>query len=211
MVPSPTYIYHITHVDNLPSIVGLGELRAGAARQRSGFRYINIAHQNIQDRRSHTNVPCGPGGTLHDYVPFYFAPRSPMLYTISRGNVAGYNQGQEPIIYLVSTAQAVRDARLQFVFTDGHAIMAYSEFHDDLANLNRVDWVLMQSRYWFDTAEQPDRKRRRQAEFLVHRSLPWRLITEIGVLNARVQSRVEALLSGVEHKPVARVRTSWYY
>jgi hypothetical protein len=134
-----------------------------------------------------------------------------MLYTISRGNVAGYNQGQEPIIYLVSTAQAVRDARLQFVFTDGHAIMAYSEFHDDLANLNRVDWVLMQSRYWFDTAEQPDRKRRRQAEFLVHRSLPWRLITEIGVLNARVQSRVEALLSGVEHKPVARVRTSWYY
>lgn len=61
-------------------------------RQRIG--YTNIAHQNIQDRRAYRQVPFDPGGVLHDYVPFYFAPRSPMLYTISRGNVVGYEQGQ---------------------------------------------------------------------------------------------------------------------
>ena len=49
--------------------------------------YTNIAYESIQDRRSIKSVPCGVGGSLHDYVPFYFAPRSPMLYTIHRGNL----------------------------------------------------------------------------------------------------------------------------
>ncbi len=67
--------------------------------------YTSIAHQNIQDRRAYTQVPCGPRGWLHDYVPFYFGVRSPMLFTISRGNVEGYDRDQEDVIYLVSTAQ----------------------------------------------------------------------------------------------------------
>jgi hypothetical protein len=87
-VPIP--IYHITHIDNLKSILSAGRLLAYNAMSAAKTQYPNIAYENIQDRRATTYVPCGRGGVLHDYVPFYFAPRSPMLYTINRGNVEKY-------------------------------------------------------------------------------------------------------------------------
>ena len=61
--------------------------------------YKDIAHQNIQTRRSTTEVPVPPCRMLHDYVPCYFAPRSPMLYAIKNGKVEGYPGTQSDIIY----------------------------------------------------------------------------------------------------------------
>lgn len=102
----PTPIYHITHVDNLPAIIAAGGLRCVAGLGgTSGGAYVNIAHGHIQDRRARKTVPCGPGGTLCDYVPFYFAPRSPMLYALSEGGVVGYTDGQTPVVHLVVWAE----------------------------------------------------------------------------------------------------------
>jgi len=83
-------------------------------------------------------------GTLHDYVPFYFAPRSPMLFTISRGNVPTCSN-QEPVVHLVTNIQAVQAAGLPFVFTDGHGIMQLTSFFEDLAQLDHVDWTIMRT------------------------------------------------------------------
>ncbi len=177
----------------------------------AGTAYTSIAHRTIQDRRATTLVPCGPGGTLHDYVPFYFAPRSPMLYTISRGNVERYDEGQSPIVHLGTTIEAVQAAGQPFVFTDGHAIMAFTSFHTDLARLDIIDWEVMRAQYWADTADDLDRKRRRQAEFLTYTVCPWTLITEIGVYNRQVQVEVEHALSNSPHRPVVHVRRDWYY
>ena len=88
-----------------------------------------------------------------------------MLYVISRGGVEGYTDGQEPVIHLRSTAEAVKKAGLSWVFTEGHADMGYTDFFDDLKDLDKIDWDLMQARYWHDTNNDPDRTRRRQAEF----------------------------------------------
>jgi hypothetical protein len=209
--PQPTPICHITHVENLPLILSAGGLRACSTLRQRGVDYTNIAHQTIQDRRATRLVHFGPGGTLHDYVPFYFAPRSPMLYTISRGNVEGYAEGQNPVVHLVSTAQAVQAAGLPFVFTDGHGIMVFSQFYDSLKHLDQVDWNVMRSRQWADTPEDSDRKRRRQAEFLVHGFFPWNLVSQIGVVNAEMKVRVESLLSGASHQPSVHVRQQWYY
>lgn len=38
---------------------------------------------------------------MHDYVPFYFGPLSPMMLNLKTGRVAGYEEDQEPLIYLV--------------------------------------------------------------------------------------------------------------
>ena len=83
-VPIPTLVYHITHLDNLDGIVTDGALVAKNELTRRGHSSVNIAHDSIQARRAATQVPCCLGGNLLDYVPLYFAPRSPMLYTISR-------------------------------------------------------------------------------------------------------------------------------
>ena len=93
---------------------------------------------------------------MGDYVPFYFAPRSPMLYAIDRGAVAGYQGGQAPIIYLCSTVEAVVEKGLEWVFTEGHAEMAYTDFFNDVADLDKVDWKLMREKYWNDTDEDGD-------------------------------------------------------
>jgi ssDNA thymidine ADP-ribosyltransferase, DarT len=135
-----------------------------------------------------------------------------MLYTIHRGNVESYSEGQRPILHLVTTVEEMRALGLQFAFTDGHAVMALSEFYDDLNLLPTVvDWEIMGSRYWHDTNEDLDRKRRRQAEFLVHQSLPWPGIRQIGVIDANMKRDVETLLMKASHKPDVVVKRDWYY
>lgn len=169
MVPNPTFIYHITSIENLSSILRNDGLVCNNQLNKSGSSFVNIAYEQIQSRRLGKQVPLPPYGILHDYVPFYFAPRSPMLYTINQGNVTQYQDGQKQIIYLVSTVQQVLSEEIPFVFTDGHAIMSYSEFFNDPVDLKQIDWGIMSSRYWNDTTEYPDRKRKRQAEFLAFR------------------------------------------
>jgi hypothetical protein len=88
-------IYHITNLENLESIVSMGGLSCYNRLKAENIDYQNIAYERIQDRRADTIVPCGPGGNLHDYVPFYFAPRSPMLYTIEKRNVQSCPDGQK--------------------------------------------------------------------------------------------------------------------
>lgn len=205
----PLPIYHITPIDNLESIISEGGLLAYNVMLETGTNYTNIAYENIQYRRARIRVPCGAGGVLHDYVPFYFAPRSPMLYTINRGNVPNYTQGQEAVIHLVSHVEDI-DARgdLDFVFTDGHAVMEFTTFFDDLNYLDNIDWDVMEARYWRDTNEDNDRKRRRQAEFLVRNFLPWELITEIGVMNSTIKANTENILQNFTHKPSVIVQKS---
>ncbi|MDH6100191.1 DUF4433 domain-containing protein [Anabaenopsis sp. FSS-46] len=209
----PISIYHITHINNLPSILKSGELMAHSRLRQETIQYQDIAHGHIQDRRSMTLVPCGAGGTLHNYVPFYFAPRSPMLYAIHKNNVGQYRDGQTPILHLVSSAEAVA-AKLSFVFTDGHAIIQNTGFFADLEDLYTdgvIDWKIMRTRSWRDTAEDGDRKRRRQAEFLVHQFLPWELIEEIGVINTTIQTQVKQILQTFNFHTPVRVNCKWYY
>lgn len=136
MFTIPTPIYHFTHIDNLPSLLESGTFRCCRGMQNDGAGYRNIAYGDLQGRRSVRQVPVSPFGTLHDYVPFYFSPRSPMLYTISQGNVAHYQDGQSSLIYFVSTAQRIASAERLFVFTDGHGIMRWTRFYSDLSHLD---------------------------------------------------------------------------
>lgn len=208
----PTLIYHITHINNLPSILQSGGLIANSRSKQQQINYQDIAHGNIQDRRAIKSVPCGALGCLHDYVPFYFAPRSPMLYAIYRGNVEGYKDGQERVIYLVSEAETIFNNNLNFVFTDGHAVMALSEYYDKLDDLeSSIDWNIMKATYWANTDEDNDRTRRRQAEFLVHQFCPWTSIKGIGVINSTIKAEVESILQNFKFQSPVRDYSNWYY
>jgi len=114
--PIPTPIYHLTHIDNLTSIIDSGGCLSFNQKQNQGIGHIDVAYETIQVRRARTLVPCGSGGCLHDYVPFFFATRPPMLYAIHRGNVERYEQGQTPLIHLVTAAQAVNNSGSEWVF-----------------------------------------------------------------------------------------------
>ena len=200
-------IYHITSIDNLPGIIKAGGLLCD--RDAEKIKFVSIGHKNIKERRLQKAVPKGPGGVLGDYVPFYFAPRSPMLYVINRGGVDGYAGGQVPIVHLCSSTEVVEAAGLNWVFTEGHAVMDYTDFFDDFDDLDKIDWPLMNSRYWNDTDADPDRCRRRQAEFLVHNFFPWELVLGIGVCNTATAQKANEIVNG--KKPPVEVRQGWYY
>jgi hypothetical protein len=209
--PDPVLLYHMTHLDNLPGILQSGCLHCQQQLSRSGLHPVSIAYPGIQDRRLGTTVPCGPGGVLHDYVPFYFAPRSPMLYAIHKNRVEAYDGGQTPILHLVSSVPQIQTTGHQFVFTDGHATMAFSRFFTEPDELDQLDWPLMKATYWRDTPQDPDRKRRRQAEFLVYNKVNVSAFIGIGVINKQIQQRVEKLLQTHHIELPVRIRRNWYY
>lgn len=203
-------LYHITDFSNLESILYQGGLLAYNVAKEKSVQYENIAHSNIQERRLLKLVPLSPYGNLHDYIPFYFAPRSPMLYAIYKGRVEGYEKEQSNIIYIVSRTDVIYNAGLKYVFADGHAIMSYSEFYQNLCDLDKIDWNLMDSRFWFDSEEDPDRKRRRQAEFLVHKFLPLDLFLGFAVKNEEMKRKVESTIHKYNCDRFVAIR-NWYY
>lgn len=203
-------IFHITHYRNLPSIITQGGLLCDRTAQ--ALRSVQIGHQHIKDRRLNRVVPIRPGGCVGDYVPFYFAPRSPMLFAISKGAIEEYAGGQSEVVHLVSSVESVDAANVDSVFTDGHADMPpLTSFYKNRKDLAKVDWELMKSKYWHDTDEHPDRCRRRQAEFLVHRFFPWSLISQIAVQNGSILENIREILRDVIHKPEIIIEGSWYY
>ncbi len=70
---------------------------------------------------------------------FFLGYLSPMLLQLKTGRVPGYDEGQEPFIYLVSSAQVVAAAGILFVFSDGHWIAAFTDWYDDLSQLDKAD------------------------------------------------------------------------
>ena len=54
-------------------------------------------------------------------------------------------------------------------------------------------------------------KEGKQAEFLIHESLSWGLVEEIGVRDQVAAGQVRVALEGVDHQPDVIVQPSWYY
>ena len=81
--PQKALIFRIVHRDNVPWILdhGLHCRNSGSADPN----YVEIGNPDLISKRNHHSVPKPPGGTLSDYVPFYFTPFSPMLLNITTG------------------------------------------------------------------------------------------------------------------------------
>jgi hypothetical protein len=202
-------IYHFTDIENLPSI-----LEAGAVRcHRDAPTAVEIGNQDIKNNRQTVEVTCGPGGKVCDYVPFYYAPRSPMLSAIMNGRVEGVSTDQSRLVYLVASTEAAYANGLQCVFTDGNAgTFHITKFEDDAEKLSaHVDWPLMEAKLWFNTDEDPDRRRRRMAEFLIHESAPLEIFKGIAVLNSTVEATVTAMVRKAGRSLPVVCRPGWYF
>lgn len=209
------WLYHFTHIENLPSICETQCLNCDVTA-RTGMLGVEVGAPDIKERRRRRAVPIAPGGHVGDYVPFYFAPRSPMLYRIAcdhRDAITDrYQGGDLPLVYLVTTIGAVLAEELDWVATDGNAATATTEFTRDVASLEAlVDWPLMSATRWNNTEDDPDRQRRRLAEFLVHRRVPLSLIRWVATYDDSCKAQVRALMKGGPLTERIVTRPSWYY
>lgn len=213
-VPANPKIYHITHVDNLAGIAAAGCLWSDRARIDQGLACSLVGMSKIKQRRlEEIEVDCHAGTKVGEYVPFYFCPRSIMLYILHMGNSPDitYSGGQTPIVHLRADLNAViawaEDKKRRWSCSDRNAGAYVASFYKRRQDLNKINWPAVANTIFKD----PVVKEGKQAEFLLHESFPWELIEAIGVRNEAIRTKVQAAMRGAAHQPPVTVETSWYY
>lgn len=212
--PLRPQIYHITHGRNLSRIIADGGLWSDAEMIARGGPAIAIGLTEIKERRlKRLTVDCHAGTTVGQFVPFYFCPRSVMLYLLHKGNHPGltYAGGQRPILHLVADLHEVVtwfDAQgRRWAFTDRNAGSGYFRSFRDIAQLDQLNWEHIAN----DDFRDPLVKEAKQAEFLVYGSFPWELVQTIGVATENVAKLARDIVSDSQHQPDIQVETAWYY
>lgn len=215
-VPAEPKIYHITHLRNLLEILRAGRLWSDAKRLELGLDCSIVGLSEIKRRRlEEIEVDCNPGTKVGEYVPFYFCPRSIMLYILYRGNHQdlSYREGQNSIVHFQADLhEVVRWAEAngrRWAFSLQNAGAYYASFYNRLENLDRLNWTAVQSTDF----QNMEVKEGKQAEFLVYESFPWHLVEKIGVIDAAIHGQASQAVgrSGNAHEPVIYIERSWYY
>jgi hypothetical protein len=201
-------------LDTFRRIVGDGKLVCDAEVVRRGGTAVTIGMSRIKERRlKELEVTCHPGTLVGDYVPFYFCPRSIMLFVIYKGNSPdlAYRGGQGPIVHLEADLHEVvewaRARKRKWAFSLSNAGAYYTQFRSALSQLDELDWAAIAATD-FRSRSVAESK---QAEFLVHRSFPFGLVERIGVLSRSIEAQVEDCLSGMEDTPSIERLPSWYF
>ncbi|GIX33869.1 MAG: hypothetical protein KatS3mg125_1825 [Lysobacterales bacterium] len=211
-VPARPKLYHIVHVDRLPSIVAEGRLWCDREVARRALPGTAIGMNSIKWRRlNELRLTSHPDLFVGDCVPFYFCPRSVMLYLIHQGNhpELSYRGGQERIVHLEADLYGVvawaNENNRRWAFTLSNAGARYFEDRSDLRQLGEIDWNAVRATDWRQCKEG------KQAEFLLERSFPWHLVERIGVLSKAMQTAVVEALPAQGHRPPVEIRPEWYY
>ncbi|KPP87963.1 DUF4433 domain-containing protein [Erythrobacter sp. HL-111] len=211
--PDRPKIYHILHVDRLPSVIAAGGLLPDTEMNgRDGCGTV-IGMQSLKAHRLSRPVDGHLGLTVGACVPFYFCSRSLMLYVIHKANHPNlnYRGGQRPIVHLQADMKAVvewarvRDKR--WAFTLGNASANYAEFRTDWEDLPELNWPAVLGTD-FSTPETKDAK---QAEFLLEGGFPWALVERVGVIDQTVAQHVSDAIPSTVHRPNIEIIRAWYY
>lgn len=207
--PEKALIWRIVHCDNLPWILENG-LHCGNGLAKAP-NWINIGNPELIDKRASHPVPLAPGGLLNDYVPFYFTPFSPMMRNIHTGWGGVPKRSNEEIVILVSSLPHIAKTGLQFLFTDSHAYYQWASFYSDLADLDKIDWPLLQRRDFKRDPEDPAKFERYQAEALIHQHLPVTGLRGIVCYTESMKQRIERDIQTRNLTLSVYARTGWYF
>ena len=182
-VPANPKIYHIVHVDRLPSIIHSDGLWCDAEMVKHRGLGTAVGMNSIKQRRlAELTLTSHPGLYVGECVPFYFCPRSIMLFLISRGNhpELTYRGGQGPIVHLEIDLQAAvqwaEASDRRWAFTLSNAGAYYFEDRCGLVYLDGINWDAIQTNRWSGAGISTSIKEGKQAEFLVETSFPWGLV-----------------------------------
>jgi hypothetical protein len=212
MVTQTIYIYRIISKDNLEHIFRSGKL-CSSVHPDCDPNYSPIGETTLIESRRSKQIFVGDvmKGALSEYIPFYFGPRPPMLYAIQRGYDVP-NISPEKIVYLVSSLPKLKKHGCRYVFSDGHAYDALTQFFDNDNDLVNIDWKTVKAKQWKNIPADPDRKRRKQAECLVHYEMPLGAVDFIAVYDQSNSDFVQELLKKYSLSTLTvEVKPDWYY
>lgn len=177
--------YHFTHIENIESIIDNGILCTNEKKVKN-IGHVDLANENIQERRSRKDVPCSPFGKIHDYVPFYFTAPNPMLLSVlNRKNI-----DQPFVVYIAISIEKLLQNNV--LFTDKSAnTEALPSFYQDPKDLDKLSWNLIDNTKW--TEKNKDDLHSRMAEVLVYKNVPIDWIESFIVYNEFCKDKIEAI------------------
>ncbi|SDX87309.1 DarT ssDNA thymidine ADP-ribosyltransferase family protein [Nitrosomonas sp. Nm33] len=200
--------YHFTSLENLESIIDNGIFSTNQKLAR-GITHVNVAEQGIQGRRALMQVPGTNGRCVHDYVPFYFAKKTPMqLAVLHKKNV-----DQQFIIYL-SVPILLLESRPGAYFTNASAntevppnFFSGNQSHQ----LDQLDWRTIDSDRW--RYDNDDERHRKMVELLLPDHVPLGEINQIITWNRSISDIVRQIFQnkGVAAPAVVEGNFQHYY
>ncbi|MEM0577004.1 type II toxin-antitoxin system toxin DNA ADP-ribosyl transferase DarT [Flavobacterium polysaccharolyticum] len=210
-VPEKIYFYRMVHWQNVEYILQNG--LCCRDHVTADPDYINIGHlQLISDRHDHP-IALPNAGSLGDYVPFYFAGHSPMLYLIKNGYQGVTKRPQEDIVYLVCKFETIENSGLEYVFTDRNAKISIANFYTNKQDFEKLHWEVINSKHWNNDESNWSRQDYKQAEFLIKNHVPVQYINAIVVKNEERKIYFEELLTklALDIKVLIDVNSKLYY
>lgn len=188
---------HMTHLDNLRSILKSGELRS--YNKMRGNSYHNLANEDVQKGRAGITVDVS-NRPLHDYVPLYFGWKTPM--------VAWNQKHNEELIFLRFSLDILK--RTDTVITDGNARAKATQFRSftDISNLEIIDAHATNSVKY---AHDDEFKRRKQAELLILDSLPLSEVLDIVCFSESSKSLIVNLFKEFDITKPVKANAGWYF
>lgn len=228
---NPSYIFRMIHKNNIDTFIQDGFLCAPNYQIQKQY---SISYQEINAQRStmtvHNDKP------LHDYVPFYFSPLTPMSYAISLGKVNYQGPGNNTVeklndsdtIFFVVDLKILATKKYQTIVSNSacnnfkfHTFNTIKEaeidwdlFNEDpiKARIKEIDY-LGACQYFFDkdTQKYHNRKAIRGAEFLILDKINFEDIHYILVKDDRTKTEIENKLYKKGINTVVLVTPNCYF
>ena len=211
-------IYHIVHINRLNSILTDGYLYCDVEINKRQNKGPMIGISQIKERRLIKNLSSFPGLTVGQCVPFYFSPRSIMLYVIKMANHPDlkYLNGQDDIVHLefnlLNVLNWANKNGLRTCYTTSNAGSNYFEDFSDFSTImKKIDWNAINARQWSGNGIDKTISENKQAEFLIENKIPIDLIDFIGVKNLQNINKVNTILEKHNFTVSVREKADWYY
>lgn len=208
--PSKAFIFRIVHVANVPWILEHGGLFSRNSTEQDP-KYVNIGNIDLIEKRAGRVVTVPPGGTLSDYVPFYFTPFSMMMFKIKTGHGGITKRDNKDIVIFVSSIHRLCELGVPFLFTNQHAYPPNTDFYGSADALSVIDWPLLQSKNFKTDDADPGKQLRYQAEALVFQQVPLNALLGIACFNDEVKQKIEGATQAHGHKISVKTTPTWYF
>lgn len=136
-------LYHITHLNNMPSIFKHGLLSRSQLRQNSNLNFVDIADQEILAKRENYGDP------LSQYVLFHFYPKNPFDFAVCHEN-------HSENMVLITIRRSLCISRNSFFIIPSHPLDIYQpEIYPYEKGITKIRWDILdeESARDYDNAE----------------------------------------------------------
>lgn len=200
LVQADRFVFHLTHMKNIPSILKNGILNKKNCSLKR-IKLIDVSHENIQDVRATIVIP-DTDYTLHDCVPMFFGARPPMLYA-----VLGKGFNQEDMVYALVSWDIIGNPDVWF--TDGNARSDGTTFYQSKADLCKIDFDAAAAIFWHNMGN--DYRRKKQAEVLKLGRVDLDDVLGFAVYNKDAKKKLQDMLEAQNISKRVFIVSEFYY